>query len=136
MRINIWISFNKKSLAHSQIPFDFPYDAKSFLNNKNITYYSVEDIYNELISLFDKEYGKEGLGELLWIQSQSICNLENLVDEDCQQRIVEYRFATEFRTPPYPSLQDVPAQLISDFFIIKDEMAYIKKQKERTDGSK
>jgi len=62
--------------------------------------------------------------------------LENLVDEDCQQRIVEYRFATEFRTPPYPSLQDVPAQLISDFFIIKDEMAYIKKQKERTDGSK
>ncbi len=134
LRINVWISHHHGSINTSQIPTEFPYDAKLFTGNRKKTYYSLDDIYSELIAIFDKDYGREGLGELLWIQGQSICNLGNLVDEGAQKRIIEYRFATEFRTPPYPSLNEAPAQLITDFFIIKEEMNFMKQQKEKSNG--
>ena len=72
--------------------------------------------YDELIQKNTKD-----IGETLYIEHFFFCNSYELLDKECQKRIKEYNFCKTFNTPPYPSLQETPADIIDDFIAIEEE---------------
>lgn len=68
-----------------------------------------------------KERGFD-VGEALYIQHFFFADSEQLYDADCQNLIKKYIFCDTFNCPPYPNLQETPAQLVDDFLLIKREI--------------
>jgi len=122
LRINIWISANglTKTAYHN---VDFPYKAWSVSNKKKRIYQDIDDVYDEIIKLYDlsKESGFE-IGESLYFECAFFTDYELLVDINIQNRIKEYNYCKTFSCPPYPSMQETPAEIIEDFMIIEHEM--------------
>ena len=102
---------------------DFPYRALSVANNTRKMYGSIEDVYGEIIELYNisNEHNFD-IGESLFTQCAFFANYEMLLEPKYQQRIKEYSFCKTFSTPAYPSMQETPATLIEDFMIIEEEM--------------
>ena len=88
------------------------------------TFNSIDDVYIVLNECYDKcvEKGFSRLGEALYQQSLFIVNDVLLLDEDMQNLIKKYQFCKKFNAPPYPSLQDTPANIVESFMIIDDEI--------------
>jgi|TARA_Y100000401_G_C8316897_1_gene223015 hypothetical protein len=102
-------------------------------------YSSIDDVYEELMILYDKA-DKKGfkIGEALYKQSLFFVDTDLIVDNKAQNLIKKYTFCKKFNTPPYPSLQDTPAKLVDDFMLIDEEITAIKesKNKEVNNGTK
>lgn len=77
-----------------------------------------------------KEKGFKQVGEALYEQSLMFVNMDKLVDEDCQLRIKEYQFCKDFNCPPYPSLDQTPADVVDEFMIIDREIKQFKTRKQ------
>lgn len=97
---------------------------------------SIEDIYNELILLYDKAKEKGfDLGEALYSQVAFFADYKLLLNLECQKKIKEYRFCKSFSCPPCKSLEDTPEEIIDDFMIIDEEhhkcINSIKKQNQK-----
>ena len=91
---------------------------------KEETFRSIQDIHNVLIECYDKcqEKGVSKIGKALYQQSLYICNDTMLLSKDAQQLIKKYQFCKSFNCPPYPSLQDTPANIMESFMIIEQEI--------------
>ena len=61
------------------------------------------------------------MGEALYTQLFFFTNCELLVDAKYQKRIKEYLYCKTFNCPPYPTLQESPANIIDEFMIIDEE---------------
>lgn len=70
------------------------------------------------------------MGEALYEQALMFTNMDNLIDEDCQIRIREYQFCKDFNCPPFPSLNETPANVVDDFSVINQEMIQYKTRKQ------
>tara|TARA_R100000773_G_scaffold14845_1_gene13580 strand:+ start:16798 stop:17055 length:258 start_codon:yes stop_codon:yes gene_type:complete len=62
------------------------------------------------------------VGLALYEQSTMFADMSKLIDPECQIRIREYQFCKEFNCPPYPSLQETPADIVDEFMVIHEEM--------------
>ena len=82
--------------------------------------------YDELI-----QKNTDKIGETLYIEHFFFCNTSELIDEEYQLKIKEYNFCKTFNTPPYPSLQETPAQTVDDFLLIDKEINLYKNSKRR-----
>ena len=84
----------------------------------------MDDIYKVLFQCYDEciEKGYSNLGESLYETAMFIVNDDKLIDRDCQTRIKEHQYCTQFNCPPHPSLKDTPAKLVDDFMIIQQEI--------------
>ena len=103
-----------------------------------VEYKSIEDIYNELIALYDIsiEKGFE-LGEALYTQAGFFTDYKLLLRLECQNKIKDYRFCKSFSCPPYKSLEDTPEEVIDDFMIIDEEFnKYIKNKNKQNQKDK
>ena len=67
--------------------------------------------------------------EQLYVEHFFFCNTSELIDAKTQQRIKEYNYCKSFKCPPFPSLNDTPAQVVDDFLEIENIMLNIKKEK-------
>ena len=115
----------------------FPYVALCPSNHKKSEFNSITDVYDEIIRLYDEAEDKGfNVGESLYTQSFFFVDHELLLDSNMQNRIKEFQFCKTFSCPPYPSLQETPADIIDDFFIIEEEYNYCvkKKQEEKKDA--
>ena len=84
-------------------------------------------MYDEIIRLYDEAEDKGfNVGEAIYTQSFYFADHGLLIDEDCQNRITEYKFCKQFNCPPYPSLKETPAKVIDDFLEIESIMNRIK----------
>ena len=106
------------------LPHEFPYDAINPMTVRQQTFNSIDDVDMVLNECYDKcvEKGFSRLGEALYQQSLFIVNDVLLLDEDMQNLIKKYQFCKKFNAPPYPSLQDTPANIVESFMIIDDEI--------------
>ena len=94
-------------------------------------------MYDEIIRLYDEAEDKGfNVGEALYTQSFYFADHGLLIDEDCQNRITEYKFCKQFNCPPYPSLKETPPIIIDDFLIIDQEYNHCiaKIQKEQSNA--
>ncbi len=95
-------------------------------------YSSIDDVYEELIILYDKSIKKDfSLGEALYKQCLFFVDTNLLIDKDAQTLIKKYTFCKKFNTPPYPSLKETPAKIIDDFMVIDDEINAITESKNK-----
>lgn len=100
----------------------FPYVAIQPSTNKSVEYGSISDIYNEIIRLYDMAEQKGySLGETLYDSTFYFVDHGLLTNTKMQNRIKEFQFCKTFSCSPYPSLQETPAEIIDDFFIIEEE---------------
>ena len=115
----------------------FPYVAVCPSNGKKSEFKGITDVYGEIIRLSDEAEQKGfNVGEAIYTQSFFFADHELLIDSNMQNRIKEYQFCKAFSCPPYPSLQETPAEIIDDFFIIEEEYNYCvaKQQQEKKDA--
>ena len=131
MRINVWISHN--GLKDSALTgVSFPYMAQSPSYRKKCEYKGVTDVYDEIIRLYDEAEEKGfNVGEAIYTQSFFFADHELLIDSNMQNRIKEFQFCKAFSCSYSPSLQETPANIVDDFFIIEEEYNHcLDKQKE------
>ncbi len=62
------------------------------------------------------------VGEALYEQHFMFSSPAHHYDDDCQNLIKKFIFCDSFNCPPYPSLQDTPADLVDNFLLIKKEI--------------
>ena len=74
------------------------------------------DCYNEAI-----EKGFD-VGEALYTQLFFVADPSELYNPDCQNLIKKFVYCDTFNCPPYPSLQETPADLVDNFLLIKNEI--------------
>ena len=88
-----------------------------------------EQVYDILMQCYDeaKEKGFD-IGEALYNQLFFFEDQRIVYNEKCQNLIRKYIFCDNFKCPPYPSLQDTPAQLVDDFLLIKKEIQKASKE--------
>ena len=71
------------------------------------------------------------MGYAIYKQSFFFTDHDLLVDSNMQNRIKEYQFCKTFSCPPYPTINETPAEIVDDFFIIEEEFNNcVKKQQE------
>ena len=132
----MWISFN--GLQQSNFSdVSFPYVAKCPSNHKKSEFKDINDVYDEIIRLYDQAEDKGfNVGEAIYTESFFFTDQNLLLDADCQSRITEYNFCKKFSCPPYPSLNVTPPNIIDDFLIIEQEYKRCieNKQKEKSDA--
>ena len=89
---------------------------------------SMDDVYEELEACYDEIMERQisSVGDTLYTEHFYFCNTNDLLDVNVQQRIKEYSYCKAFSTPPYPSLQQTPAQVVDEFMLIEKELNYLK----------
>ena len=80
------------------------------------------DCYNEAI-----EKGFD-VGEALYTQLFFFADPRELYNPDCQNLIKKFVYCDTFNCPPYPSLQETPADLVDNFLLIKQEIRKAQKE--------
>ena len=102
---------------------DFPYKAKCPSDAKNRIFRGIEDVYAEVIKIYDatEERGL-GIGQSLYSSCAFFADYLLLLDSKIQDRIKEYNYCKTFSCPPYPSMMETPANVIDDFMIIEQEV--------------
>ena len=109
----------------------------SVSTNTRKVYESIDDIYNEILDLYiiSDEQGFD-IGHSLYSQCAFFADYELLVSFKFQDRIKEYNYCKAFSSPPYPSMQETPVEIIDDFMIIEYESNKIKeiRSKESNNG--
>ena len=68
------------------------------------------------------------VGEALYTQLFFFADPEHLDDIDAQNLIKKFVFCDTFNCPPYPSLEETPAELVDNFLLIKQEIAKASKE--------
>tara|TARA_R110002167_G_scaffold88203_2_gene237975 strand:+ start:4149 stop:4565 length:417 start_codon:yes stop_codon:yes gene_type:complete len=133
LRINIWISFNGlQKGAFSGV--SFPYVALCPSTRKKSLFVGITDVYEEIIRLSNEAEQKGfNVGEAIYTQSFFFADHKLLLASNMQNRIKEFKFCKTFSCPPYPNLQETPANIIDDFFIIEEELNHCmnKQQKDK-----
>ena len=121
MRLNVWISC--KGLQETAFAnLNFPYKALKLSIREQVEFNSIDDIYDELISLYDEALEKGfDLGEALYTQLPFFADYSLLVRKDIQESIKDYKFCKLFNCPPFKSLDDTPDIIKDSFFIIDQE---------------
>ena len=99
---------------------------------KKVEYGGITDVYDEIIRLYEKADEKGyNVGEAIYQYSFHFVDHAYLIDPNMQNRIKEFQFCKAFSCSPYPSLQETPANIVDDFFIIEEEYNHcVKKQQE------
>ena len=132
----MWISHEGlKNTACSGL--SFPYEAKCPSNGKKRVFEGIEEVYTEIINIYEAtENQGMDIGQALYSSCAFFADYEFLVHSDIQNRIKEYNYCKTFSVPPYPSMQETPANLIEDFMTIEDECNKIrdKRNKELNNG--
>jgi hypothetical protein len=120
--MNVW--FSAKGVQEGG--FKFPYQAKSVVDGEMIDFNSIDDVYNELERAYDSALAEDyNGGEALYMEHFFFANSSDLICRDSQVLIKEYQYCKDSNTPPYPSLQDTPADFIDKWNIILEELNHI-----------
>ena len=120
LRLNVWFSVKQPT---TQLTKEFPYQALNPVTQKQEVITGKEHIYDILMHCHAEATEKGyDVGEALYQQHFFFADTVQLYDVDCQNLIKKYIFCDTFKCPPYPSLQETPAELIDNFLLIKREI--------------
>lgn len=115
--------------------FDFPYIALSPVTGTQKEFKDMDDVYTELETCYEELINKNvgALGETLYIEHFYFCNTYDLIDTDIQDYIKKYNFSKKFNIPPYPSIQEIPANEFDIYTEIANEIDNIEQSNKRND---
>ena len=115
--------------------FDFPYTALSPVTGTQKEFKDMDDVYTELEICYEELINKNvgSLGETIYIEHFYFCNTHDLIDTDIQDYIRKYNFSKKFNIPPYPSMQEIPANEFDIYTEIANEIDNIEQSNKRKD---
>jgi len=122
-----WV-FQVKS--HGQ--YTLPYNTQSPISKEYKDFDSVDDIWQEIISIEDS--GKFSLGQQLFYLLPLFANPNYVISDEYVSAINEYFYVTEYNIPLGKTLDDTDAHKLSQFNIIKNEMAIANQHKANKNG--
>ena len=109
----------------------------SLSSRQRITFNGIEDIYDELISLYDEALEKGfDLGEALYTQAPFFVDYFLLLCDESQKLIKDYLFCKTFNCPPYKSLEETSDELKNNFLIIDSEYNKVKSENQKKETMK
>ena len=116
----MWFAVKKPSSQHVK---EYPYEGLNPVNNELIVIENKEQVYEILMQCYD-EANRKGydIGEALYEQHFMFADSVMFLNQEHQNLIKKYIFCDNFKCPPYPSLQETPADLIDNFLLIKREI--------------
>lgn len=111
---------------------NFPYKAYSISQGGDKMYKGMDDVYEEFIQVYDISI-ERGLciGKSLYDSKKYFSDDSQIIDQDCQNRINEYRYCKTFSCSPYPSMYETPTKIVDDFIIISEECDNFVKEKNK-----
>ena len=120
MILNVWLSVKKPSL---EITKEFPYQCLNPVTHQQEVINNKQDV-NRILMQCQQEAIEKGydIGEALYTQLFFFTDPIHIYNEDSQNLIKKYVFCDSFNCPPYPSLQETPADLVDNFLLIKNEI--------------
>ena len=85
---------------------------------------SMDDVYKVIFQCYTecKDKGFNRVGEAIYEQSLMFVNTDKFLKQEHQLRIKEHQFCKDFNCPPFPSLDQTPANIVDDFMIIEREI--------------
>jgi len=93
---------------------------------RNLCFEGITDVYGELVRLYDESVaGGFQKGRSIYEQHFFFTNPKLLYAPEYQEQIKMVEYAKQTHTPPYPDLQNTPAQFVDEFFIIQEELKEI-----------
>ena len=94
------------------------------VDGRNKEFNSYEDVEEELCRCYDECIEKKvtNVGETLYLEHFFFCNTGDLLKGDIQMVIKKYNFCKTFNCPPYPSLDQTPAEIVENFMKIEQEI--------------
>ena len=117
----------------------YPYIAQSPKTGEMVTFNSKEDVEQLFCFLYDEARIKspKKVGESVYLQGAFFYDMNLMLEQEMQDTILEYTFCKKFNTPPYPSMQETPENLINDFMVIESEFNSIQEHKQgKANGNK
>jgi len=118
--LNVWFAVKKPSTQHTK---EFPYSAFNPVTQESVTITNKEQIYGLLMECYNEAIEKGyDIGEALYNQLFFFADPVKMFDQECQNLIKKYIFCDAFKCPPYPILQETPAELVDNFLLIKKEI--------------
>ena len=119
------------SEPHKQ--FMLPYVAQSPITRQNKDFNSINDIWEEIFKI--KEDKKYSIGQQLYYLIPLFANADNIITYEHSQIMNEYHYVTEYHIPLGNNLNETDAHKLSQFNIIKNEMALALKHKAEKNGN-
>ena len=120
MILNVWFAVKKPS---NQVFKEFPYQALNPVTEEAVIIENKEQIYDILMQCYDEAVRRGfDVGEALYNQHFFFSDPSHHYDINCQNLIKKFIFCDTFNCPPYPSLQETPADLVDNFLLIKREI--------------
>jgi|TARA_R100000084_G_scaffold109011_2_gene73556 hypothetical protein len=119
--VNVWLSVKRPPLDKVK---EFPYKALNPVTHQEVLIESNAEIDRILMDCYVEAINKGyDIGEALYNQLFFFTDPIYIYNEDCQNLIKKYVFCDNFNCPPYPSLQETPAELVDNFLLIKKELS-------------
>tara|TARA_X000001388_G_scaffold59867_2_gene45230 strand:+ start:800 stop:1201 length:402 start_codon:yes stop_codon:yes gene_type:complete len=119
------------SEPHKQ--FMLPYSAQSPITRQNKDFNTINDIWEEIFKI--KEDKKYSIGQQLYYLIPLFANADNIITYEHSQIMNEYHYVTEYHIPLGNNLKETDAHKLSQFNIIKNEMAFALKHKAEKNGN-
>ena len=118
MVLNVWFAVKRPTTA---IKREFPYKGLNPVTKESITIENKKQIYGILMDCYNEatERGFD-VGEALYNQLFFFADPEQLYNQECQNLIKKFIYCDTFNCPPYPSLEETPADLVDSFLLIKN----------------
>ena len=118
--LNVWFAVKQPS---TQFKKEFPYIALNPVTQESVTIENKEQIYGILMNCYDEAVEKGfDVGEALFTQQFFFTDSNQLYNQECQNLIKKYIYCDTFNCPPYPSLEETPAEFVDNFLLIKKEI--------------
>lgn len=113
----------------TQVKREFPYKALNPVTQESVEIENKEQIYGILMDCYNEAIEKGfDVGEALYTQLFFFADPRELYNPDCQNLIKKFVYCDTFNCPPYPSLQETPADLVDNFLLIKQEIRKAQKE--------
>ena len=99
------------------------------MTNESVVIKNKEQIYGILMECYEEAIEKGyDVGEAIYNQLFFFADPEEVYNQKCQTLIKKYVYCTDFNCPPYPSLQETPANFVDDFLLIKNTIKKASKE--------
>ena len=122
----MWFAVKRPTTQYKR---SFPYKALNPVTNTSVLIENKEQIYGILMECYNKAKEKGfDVGEALYEQHFFFADAGQLYNQDCQNLIKKYIYCDTFNCPPYPSLEETPADLVDNFLLIKKEITKAQKE--------
>ena len=115
---------------HSQ--YTLPYTAQSPISKKVREFNTIDDIWEEIATIEDSD--KYSIGQQLYHLLPLFANPNYVINDAHINTINEYFYVTDYNIPLGKTLDDTDAHKLSQFNIIKNEMAIATQHKANKNG--